>query len=163
MRKWGLLAALPVLGLLANTAAVAREALGVHESWAAFRSDDAARCYAIASPFVAAEGAFAFASVATWSARRAPGQVYLRLGRPARTGSAILLTIEGRPFQLVGRGADAWAPNAATDRAIVAAMRAGVSMSVTARDEAGRSFGHAFSLSGAATAIDAAVLACRRR
>lgn len=119
------------------------------------------RCYAIALPVVAADGAFA--SVANWPARRVPGQLHVRLGRPARAGSAILLTIEGRPFQLVGRGVDAWAPNAATDRAIVAAMRAGVSMSVAARDAAGRSFGHAFPLSGAATAIDAAVLGCRRR
>ncbi|CAA9488918.1 MAG: hypothetical protein AVDCRST_MAG91-435 [uncultured Sphingomonadaceae bacterium] len=159
--KWGLLIALPVLGLLANTAAVAREVLGVHGNWAAFRAEDPARCYAVAAPVVAADGAFA--SVATWPARRIPGQLHLRLGRPARGGSAILLTIEGRPFQLVGRGVDAWASDAATDRAIVAAMRTGVSMSVAARDTAGRSFGHAFPLSGAATATDAAVLACRPR
>lgn len=139
--------------------AAARETIGVHAGWAAFRDDAPRRCYAITAPVVTAGEAFA--AVANWPGRRVVGQVNFRLHRNARAGSAILLTIDGRVFQLVGRGADAWAPDATVDRAIVAAMRTGVSMTVGGRDENGGAFTLAYALNGAATAIDAAVLGCR--
>lgn len=144
--------------LLLSAPAVARTTIGVHGNWAAFRDDVPPRCYAITAPVVPSGGAFA--SVANWPTRRVGGQVHLRLYRDARPGSAILLTIDGQVFQLVGRGADAWAPNRAADRAIAAAMRTGVSMAVSARDANGNGFTHAFALNGAASAIDAAALAC---
>lgn len=136
----------------------ARETVGVYKAWGAFSDESPRRCYAVSAPLV--PGGRAFASVADWPARRVVNQLHLRLYRPARAGSAVLLTIDDRVFQLVGRGADAWAPNRTIDRAIVAAMRTGVSMAVTARDERGNGFSHAYALSGAATAIDAAALAC---
>lgn len=139
----------------------ARETVGVYKSWAAFRDARPNRCYAVSAPVVPGGGAFA--SVANWPGRRVAGQLHLRLYRPARAGSAILLTVDDRVFQLVGRGADAWAPGKAVDRAIVAAMRTGVAMNVSARDERGNGFTHAYSLNGAATAIDAAALACVSR
>lgn len=135
-----------------------RTRIGVYKAWAVFR--DPARCYALTAPVVPGGGAFA--SVANWPRRRVVNQLHLRLYRPARAGSAILLTIDDQLFQLVGRGADAWAPHSQADRAIVAAMRTGVSMTVSARDERGNGFTHAYALNGAATAIDAAALACRR-
>lgn len=130
----------------------------MHGSWAAFRDDAPPRCYAIAGPVVPSGGAFA--SVANWPTRRIGGQLHLRLYRDVRAGSAILLNIDGRIFQLVGRGANAWAPNRGVDRAIIAAMRTGVSMAVSAHDANGNAFTHAYTLNGAASAIDAAALAC---
>lgn len=150
-----------IIGLLhAVPSVAARQTVGVHGSWAAFRDDSPRRCYAITAPVVPGGGAFA--SVANWPGRRIAGQLHLRLYRGVRPGSAILLTVDGRVFQLVGRGADAWAPNRTVDRAILAAMRTGVSMAVLARDERGNGFTHAYALNGAATAIDAAALACQR-
>ncbi len=139
----------------------ARTTIGVHGSWAAFRDDAPPRCYAIAAPIVPGGGAFA--SVANWPTRRVVGQVHLRLYREARVGSAILLNVDGQVFQLVGRGTDVWARSGAADRAIVAAMRTGISMTVSARDRNGNGFAHAFALGGAASAVDAAALACRGR
>ena len=89
------------------------------------------------------------------------GQVHIRFHRVARTGSAVVLTIDDRLFQLVARGGNAWARSPAADRAIVAAMRTGVAMTVRARDENGGAMAFQYALNGAATAIDAAVLACR--
>lgn len=156
----GIRAVFLVAAALASAPAISRQTVGVHGQWAAFRDDAPLRCYAVAAPLVPGGGAFA--SVANWPTRRVAGQLHLRLYRVARAGSTILLNIDGRVFQLVGRGADAWSPNRSTDRAIVVAMRTGVSMAVSARDENGNGFTHAYALTGAATAIDAATLACRR-
>ena len=144
----------------AATPADARQTIGAYKAWASFRDQRPNRCFAIAAPIV--PGGSAFASVSNWPARRVAGQVHFRLYREARAGSAILLSIDGRVFQLVGRGADAWAPNRSADRAIVAAIRTGVTMAISARDARGNGFTHAYALGGAASAIDAAALACRR-
>lgn len=145
--------------------AEARQTIGVYKLWAAFRDDAPARCYAITGPAGLPPRASspAFASVATWPARRTVNQVHLRLSRAGREGSAILLAVDGQVFQLVGRRFDAWAPGGVVDRAIVAAMRTGVDLTVTARDQRGNAFTDRYALNGAATAIDAAVLACRPR
>lgn len=150
-----------VAALLLSAPAQGRTTIGVHGGWAAFRDDAPQRCYANTAPVVPGGGAFA--SVANWPTRRVRGQVHLRLYRDARPGSAILLTVDGQVFQLVGRGADAWARDRRSDRAIVAAMRTGLSMTIAARDTNGNGFTHAYALSGAASAIDAAALACAGR
>ena len=64
---------------------------------------------------------------------------------------------------LTGGGGDAWAQNRAMDAAIVAAMRSAERMTIRATDKRGRRFANSYSLSGAATAMDAATLACARR
>ncbi|MEA3002529.1 MAG: hypothetical protein QOH81_1317 [Sphingomonadales bacterium] len=138
------------------------QALGVFGQWGAFR--DAARCYAISEaggPHRRDSGP-AFASIATWPRRNIRGQLHLRFARPKRAGSAVLLRIDGRTFQLIGGGADGWAPDAAADAAIVAAMRTGVEMSVETRSEGGGLLRDFYPLRGAATAIDAAAIACAR-
>lgn len=155
MSRFGMAACVAVL---LSTPAYSRTTIGVYGNWAAFGDDAPPRCYAITVPAVPGGGAFA--SVANWPTRRVGAQLHLRLYRDARPGSAILLNVDGQVFQLVGRGADAWARNGTTDRAIVAAMRTGVSMSVSARDRTGNGFTHVYELNGAASAIDAAALAC---
>lgn len=148
------------VALLAAAAAQAeRTAVGVHHGWAAFRDDVPPRCYAIAAPDIRTRGAFA--SVGSWPGRRVSGQVHIRFHRSARPGSAVVLTIDDALFQLVARGENAWARSPAADRAIVAAIRTGVAMTVTARDENGGAMTFQYALNGAATAIDAAMLACR--
>jgi hypothetical protein len=61
---------------------------------------------------------------------------------------------------LTGNDRAVWSPDAATDRAIVAAMRGARSMSVSTLNRAGRPFADSYALGGAATAIDAATLGC---
>jgi hypothetical protein len=140
-----------------------KQPLGIFGQWGAFR--DAGRCYAISEPMAARrrQSERPFASVADWPGRNIRNQVHFRFARPKRTGSAVLLRIDERTFQLIGGGADGWAPDAAADAEIVAAMRTGVEMSVETRSESGGLIRDVYALRGAATAVDAAAIACARR
>lgn len=140
-----------------------RQSLGVFGSWGAFRSGGS--CYAIAAPWQAPdpEGWRPSVSVAHWPARRISGQFHVRLSREKREGSAVLLRIDGGVFQLIGSGRDAWAPDAAADAQIRDAMRTGVDMVVETRTARGALARDQYRLRGAATAMDAAAIACARR
>ncbi len=141
-----------------------RESLGIFWQWGAFREPKAQRCFAVAEPFRApkAEGWKPFVSVAYWPGRGARGQLHVRLSRQKRPGSAVLLRIDERMFQLVGGGNNAWAPDARADSEIVAAMRTGIDMVVETRSVKGALVRDHYQLRGAATAIDAAAIACAR-
>jgi hypothetical protein len=151
--------ALILLALLAP--ASGREAIGIYHAWGAFREADPTRCFAIAEPV--RRGGGAFASVATWPARGIRSQIAIRLSRPARDGLAPTLSIDERRFTLTARGQGAWAPDRRTDAAIVMAMRSGRSMSISGVSITGRPFADTYALPGAASAIDAAALACLTR
>jgi hypothetical protein len=150
-------------GVAATPAAAQPQPLGVFGYWGAFR--DGARCYAIAQPedAPAAQGWQPFASVGQWPGRRGGGQLHIRLSREKRQGSAVLLRIDGRAFQLVGGGREAWAPDARADAEIQAAMRTGLALVVETRSSQGLIVRDRYRLRGAATAIDAAAIACARR
>lgn len=153
--------ALSILLVLIAPAAQARDALGQFEGWGAFRDPRPLRCFAIAAPARGGRGAWKpFASVATWPGLRVRGQVHVRLRNAKRPDTPVYLTVGEQRFLLASGGADAWAPDARTDAAIVAAMRGGSSMSVEALDLRGRPFADTYRLRGAATAIDAAALGC---
>jgi hypothetical protein len=142
--------------------AAERQSLGIYSLWGAFR--DGGRCWAVAEPEGAAHraGGRAFASVGWWTAGGPRGQVSFRLARPKRSGSAVLLRIDERLFQLIGGGDKAWAEDARADADIVAAMRTGVQMTLETRAENGASLRDVYPLRGAATAIDAAAIGCPR-
>lgn len=146
---------------LATPAAAQRRALGTWSFWGAFR--DNARCFAIAEPIDPPRDAGPFASVGWWPGRGLSGQVHIRLGAEKRPGSAVLLRIDGRTFQLAAGPRDAWAPDAHGDAEILAAMRTGIEMTVETRSPRGGLLRDTYRLRGAATAIDAAAIACRRR
>ena len=153
-------ALLLLLMATASAATAQPRALGVFGSWGAFR--DEGRCYAIAQPQEAppAQGWRPFVAVGHWPRQGAQGQVHVRLSREKRTGSAVLLRIDGRSFQLSGNGRDAWAPDSGADREIRQAMRTGLDLTVETRSSEGRLVRDQYRLRGAATAMDAAALAC---
>jgi len=151
-------------GFFSGPVVAQQHSLGTFGTWGAFAS--VRRCYAIAAPYQAtasAAGARPFASIGHWPGLHIAGQVQIRLSRPARAGSAVLLRIDGRVFQLAARGADAWAADTAADAQIADAMRTGIEMSVETRAEGGRTVRDFYHLRGAATAMDAAAIACRAR
>jgi len=152
-----ILAGAVVVATLSGVAAQARDSLGVYGGWGAFRDAQPHRCYAIAAPDKGAGGNGRwqpFASVAHWPDAGIRGQVHIRLSNAVSgRGEPLVLKVDEASFPLVAGGADAWAPNAAVDAAIVAAMRSGHVLSV------GR---NAYTLKGAASAIDAAALGCAR-
>ncbi|TMM50176.1 hypothetical protein [Qipengyuania marisflavi] len=156
---------LPVVMLLALAAPLAaKDSLGVFSGWGAFRDATVPRCYAIAMPAAsrAARDFEPFATIATWPKHGIRGQVHFRLSRQLAKGARISLQIGRQSFRLTGGGADAWSADRRMDAAIVAAMRSATSMALSATDSAGRRFTNSYSLGGAATAMDAATVACSR-
>ena len=161
---------LAVLFLLAVAAPLqAKQSLGVFGDWGAFRdalrSEGGPRCYAIAMPAASRlqRDFEPFATIGTWPRRGLRGQVHFRLSRKLRRDSSITVSIGGKRFELTGGGGDAWARDRTMDAAIVAAMRSADRMVIRATDTRGRRFSNTYSLAGAATAMDAATLACARR
>jgi hypothetical protein len=147
---------------LAAPAAAQQASLGIFSSWGAFR--DEARCYAISEPEKEPRGGGRpSASVFWWPARGVGGQLHFRLGEPKRAGSAVLLRIDQRTFQLIGGGDNAWAPDPRADAEIVAAMRTGIDMVLETRSRGGALLRDVYRLRGAASAIDAAAIGCARR
>ncbi len=148
--------------LAGAAAAQQRESLGIFQLWGAFR--EPGRCYAIAEPFRSPrpEAWRPFASIGYWPGRGVRSQVHFRLSREKRAGSAVLLKIDGATFQLIGGGNNAWAPDRRADADIVAAMRTGIEMAVETRSTRGTFVRDSYRLRGAATAIDAAAIACAR-
>lgn len=150
-----------LLGLLATPVA-ARDSLGMFGNWGAFRDPQVPRCYALAmaAPSTLKREFQPYADVAIWPRQNIRGQVHFRLSRKVQPSAAIYLWLGRQRIVLTGGGADAWAPDTRIDAAIVAAMRSGGEMSVSARDTTGRGFSNTWDLRGAATAIDAALVGC---
>ena len=143
----------------------AKDSLGIFGQWGTFRDADPARCYAIAAaePSKARVDFAAFATVANWPSRQVRSQVHFRLSRKVSKTPWLRLVIGGETFNLTGSSSDAWAQDAKGDAAIIAAMRAAGSMSISATDASGNRFTDRYSLEGAATAVDAAQVGCTRR
>lgn len=150
---------------LLSAAAPVREPLGMWQRWVALRETPGPRCVAIAQPLrrdgsTDRRGGYALFAVRQGMAR-APAIVF-RLTRTRGSGAPVTLVIGERRFALTGDDRVARAGDAATDRAIVGAMRGGRAMTVTSADAAGGAITDLYALSGAPTAIDAAQLGCRR-
>lgn len=155
---------LPVLSLTIAAAPAGPAAIGQYGRWGAFRDVAPARCFAIAEPVGGRPGRRRpFATIATWPGTGAGGrgQVHFRLSRAAGPGGAVM-AIGAHRWPLRVRGAEAWAPDPRADLMTIAAMRGRGWMTVRARDAAGRAFRDLYPLAGAASAIDAATVACIR-
>ncbi len=162
--------ALPILLLLFASPALARDSLGMFETWGAFRdpantpanAPAAPRCYAIAKaePSSLQRDYQPYASIGTWPRAALRGQIHFRLSRRLAPGQRIVLTIGDQRFELTGGGGDAWAADRRMDAAVVAAMRSARAMTVSARGADGRGFSNTWPLAGAATAMDAAMIGC---
>lgn len=157
-----MIAAMLALVAFAAPQSPARQTIGIHGEWGAFRDASPARCFAIARP-VRRGRRTGFASIAFWPSAGTSAQLHLRLSRPRTPRARVILAIGARRFELRAGTQDAWSPDPQADRAIVAAMRGARSMSVETIAANGAPFADTYALSGAATAIDAAGVACARR
>ena len=140
-----------LLLLAAASPAGARETLGWYGHWGAFR-DAPGRCFARVAPSSGGGG------LAVGTAPGVRVQVYVDLPRPA--GRDVALSIAGRRFALIAAGRDAWPATPRADLAVLAAIRAGGSAELRGIDQAGGRFRALFPLTGAPSAIDAALIGC---
>ena len=153
--------ALAILALLLATPLAAQEALGVFEGWGAFAQEG--ECYAIARPERVAGGETTRAYAGFAFAGSGAPRFYARLSRERRAGTSLTATLGGRRFRLTGEGRQAVAAKAATDRAILSALRMANAMSIEGTDAGGQPIVDAYALAGAPSAIDAARLSCLAR
>ena len=153
-----------VAAVILAAPALARDSLGIYFTWGAFRDPQVPRCYAIAmaEPSTLRRDYQPYAAVGTWPARSVHNQMHFRLSRKMATGSPIVLRIGRERFELIGGGGDAWAADRTMNAAIISAMRSAPKMIVSARDSTGRHFANTWPLAGAASAMDAASIACAR-
>lgn len=149
-----------MIALVLMFALLPRDALGTYDGWGAFRDASPPRCFAIAKPVGRYSESQPFASIATWPRDGVRNQLHVRLSRARAPTARVTLSIGERRFELKAGDADAWAPDARTDAAVVTAIRSGRSMSVETVSTNGAPFADTYALKGAATAIDAAVLGC---
>ncbi|MDP5104524.1 MAG: hypothetical protein NWP98_11410 [Erythrobacter sp.] len=157
---------LALTALLIAAPLAARDSLGVYDGWAAFSDASPRRCYAIAK----AQGsppAPAYATISNWPDKKVRGALHMVLSRDvadtSAKGASVRLAVGDKRFTLVAKGRNAWAKDARDDAAIMAALRAAARMSVSARSAKGGSFTDRYTLSGVATAMDAATVGCAGR
>lgn len=143
----------------------AKDSLGVFGNWGAFRDEREGRCYAIAMPEErrGRRDFNAFASVGTWPKDGVRGQVQFRTSLALPSNSRVTLIVGEERFTLTGGGSDVWAANASQDATIRTAMRSASRMELRGRDTRGADFVDRYSLSGVATAMDAATVGCSQR
>jgi hypothetical protein len=149
--------------LLATGGPVHARTLFAGGHWVAVERPDGRSCAALArSELIAPKGSDQARVSFTFDSRGPrQGELHVRLSRPARPGSSVLLVVGGQPFQLLARGPDAWSRGPAQEGAIIAALRRAGDMRVRFRGH-GSGYTDRYLLAGGPTAIDAAAAACSR-
>ncbi len=146
------------------TPVVAKDNLGIFNSWGTFRDPQISRCYAIAESeeITGKAERKSYASIGFWPRRKIRRQFHVRLSRDRSTNSRVIVSIAGRRFRLTANRQNGWSQDKRMDAAIVAAIRSATTMTVESTGRDGKPIVDAYLLRGAATAIDAASLGCSR-
>ena len=148
---------LSLLLLAAGPAAAAPEPLGRFATWGAFRAGGL--CYAMSEPARRQRVPGPYVTITTEPKWRRFRELHVRLPRPAKTAQVL---IGDATFPLLVQGLDAW-PVRPTDGARIAArLRKDATMRVEHHTIGGRYRTDYYPAAGAASAIDAADIACLR-
>lgn len=70
-----------------------------------------------------------------------------------KAGSKVTVNVDGKAFSMFTKGKSAWLENAAEEPALVAAMKAGSNMKVSATSKRGTDTNYEYSLSGVSAAL----------
>jgi invasion protein IalB len=93
-------------------------------------------------------------------ADKVKGEVSVTAGYTYREGSEVSVDIDGKTFKLFTRGGNAWAADAAADRVLVSAMKAGNKMVIRGTSSRGTLTTDTYSLRGFTAAHNAIDKAC---
>ena len=77
----------------------------------------------------------------------------VEVGYPFKTGSKVVVEIDGKTFSMFTKGKNAWVENAAQEPALVRAMRKGRSMNVSGKSRRGTGTSYTYSLKGITAAL----------
>ena len=155
------------LWLTASSGAAAQQkTIGAFGDWTAVADGTGAKriCYVGSMP-KKAEGKYkqrddAHVLVTHRPAEKVTGEVSVTAGYTYRNGSTVDVDIGGKTFKLFSRNENGWAYDAAADKAIVAAMKAGSKMTVRGTSSRGTVTTDTYSLAGFSAAYHVIGKAC---
>ncbi len=143
------------------------EQIGIFDDWAAYnyKAADTKVCYVSSSPKGTEPKSVkrdpAFFLVTHMPGRKIRGEVSTIIGYPFKKETNAELTIDDAKFTLFTNADGAWADSPATEKQIVAAMKAGQSLKVKGTSWRGTQTIDTYSLNGISAALAAIDKACK--
>lgn len=129
------------------------------DAWGAYSYDSAGGkvCYVLSVPISSAPTNVDHGDIFFLISQR-PGQNVsyepnAMMGYPLQESSKITVNIDGQNFTMFSRGNSGWVENAAQEPKLVAAMKAGSTMSVKAVSRRGTNTSYSYSLKGVTAAL----------
>lgn len=166
--------ALALAGLIATSAAaqdVSTARVTTEADWSVFVEDSPKECFAVSKPKqtrntrggqpVQVRRGDILLFVFYRPGENVNGQVSFTGGYPFAPGSTVDVKVGSTTFKLYTDGEWAWPESADEDAKIVAAMKRGANVVVTARSSRGTQTEDTFSLIGVTAAIDEAAARCK--
>lgn len=141
--------------------------IGSFKDWNAFTFDESGKtvCYISSQPKkkepASARRGDIYVLVTHRPSEKTFDVVSFILGYPLRKGSEATVEIDGKSFSLFTDGETAWARDADTDKAIVAAMRTGSRMVMKGTSQRNTKTTDSYSLAGISEAHEAIGTACK--
>lgn len=150
-----------------GSAAAAPEQIATYKDWFVYTNGSGADrvCYAVTtpkdkSPVNAAHGDV-YVMIATWANGAASEQPSFMAGYPLRSAPEPEVRIGSSRFEMFGAGNEGFVETSEDEQRLVAAMRRGADMRLSAMSERGTATDYTFSLLGVSSALDRAAKACR--
>ncbi|MGK9053237.1 invasion associated locus B family protein [Neorhizobium sp. CSC1952] len=129
------------------------------KAWGAYsyKSGNSTVCYVLSVPTTKEPAAVDHGDIFFIVSQR-PGQnisyePQAMMGYPLQANSKVTVTIDGKSFVMFTKDKAAWVENAAEEPAMVAAMKGGTNMSVSAVSGRGTKTSYSYSLSGISAAL----------
>ena len=150
-----------------TAAAAAPEQIATYKDWFVYTNGEGADrvCYAVTTPKdrspVKAQHGDVYVMVATWANGAATEQPSFMAGYPLRDAPDPEARIGSDRFEMFGAGNEGFVEAEEDERRLVAAMRRGADMRLSAMSERGTATDYTFSLLGVSSALDRAAKACR--
>jgi len=133
--------------------------VGQHRDWGtySYQTNSGKACYVMSVPKQKEPASLNHGDIFFFVSQK-PGQSgsfepQLKTGYDMQEGSKSIITIGGRSFTMFTQGSSAWLENPADEAQVLAAMRAGADMQVSATSGRGNKTGYTFSLLGLSAAL----------
>jgi hypothetical protein len=163
----GALIALFAVGMAGDAFAETKKLLGTYQDWDAFTltTDNGQKmCYVVSLPKTMAPKGVnrgqTYLTVTHSPARKVRDEVNVIAGYTYQKSSEVTFDIGGEKKTLFTAGDAAWAYDPASDRAIVAALKKGITLTVTGKSSRGTTTHDTYSLRGFSNAYASASAAC---
>lgn len=134
--------------------------MGQHRDWGtySYQSNSGKACYAMSVPKQKEPTSLDHGDVFFFVSQK-PGQSgsfepQFKTAYNMQEGSKSIITVGGRSFTMFTQGSSAWLENPADEAQVLAAMRAGSDMQISATSGRGNKTGYTFSLLGLSAALN---------